>query len=108
MIIFCKENGVELRKNYKYKNVLIYEEKIDENKIITSRIEVPEIWWKDTNDKKHRYYVDIFIINENRMIEVKSTWTYKNDIENIFLKQRAAKDAGYKCEIDKKKVIATY
>jgi hypothetical protein len=80
---------------------LLQKENILEDNIITSRSEVPEIWYLDANDKKHRYYVDVFIPSQNRMIECKSTWTMKKGIEkgNIYLKQKACKDAGYSCEI---------
>jgi len=46
-----------------------------------------------------KHYVDIFIKSENKCIEVKSTWTAEKKKDNIFLKQNAAKDLGYKYEI---------
>jgi hypothetical protein len=80
---------------------LLQKENILDEDIITSRSQVPTIWYLDANDKKHRYYVDVFIPSQNRMIECKSTWTMKKGIEkdNIYLKQQACKDAGYFCEI---------
>jgi hypothetical protein len=80
---------------------LLQKENILEEYIITSRSQVPIIWYLDANDKKHRYYVDVFIPSQNRMIECKSTWTMKKGIEkdNIYLKQQSCKDAGYFCEI---------
>ena len=90
---------------------LLYEEKIHEDDIITSRIEVPEIWWTDDQNKQHRYYVDIFIKSQNRCIEIKSDWTFGKKTDTIFLKQQAVKDAGYESEIwvyDHKKLIETY
>ena len=92
-------------------DILIHDEKIDENFISTKRTEVPAIWWLDSENKKHRYYVDIFIKNENRCIEVKSPWTFDLGGEEVFLKQNAVKDAGYQCEIwilNKKKLIKKY
>jgi len=57
---------------------LIKELRVKEDDIITSRINVPEIWYnKATNGKKSRHYVDIFVSSENFCIEVKSTWTPK-------------------------------
>ena len=44
-------------------------------------------------------YVDIYIPSQNRCIEVKSTWTAKKNVHNIFLKQYAAKQLGYNYEI---------
>jgi len=80
---------------------LLQKENILEEDIITSRSQVPIIWYLDANDKKHRYYVDVFIPSQNRMIECKSTWTMKKGVEkdNIYLKQQACKDSGYFCEI---------
>jgi hypothetical protein len=79
---------------------LIEHENIDEDDIVTSRAEVPVIWYKDENGKKHRYFTDILIKSQNRCIEVKSKWTLEKDANNVvFLKQKATIDAGYKCEI---------
>jgi HNH endonuclease len=82
-------------------NELLNIEHIDEEKIITSRTQVPEIWWNDKDNKKHRYFVDIFIPEQKRCIEVKSTWTFKKekDKDIIFRKQNAVKEEGYSCEI---------
>ena len=87
-------------ENYVLDEVL-QKENILEDDIITSKSQVPEIWYLDSSGKKHRYYVDIFILSQNRMIECKSTWTMKKGIEknNIYLKQQACKDSGYSCEI---------
>ena len=78
---------------------LIINEKIDESDIITGCKNVPTIWYNDENGKKHRHYVDIFIPSQNKCIEVKSSWTAKQNEHNIFLKQKAAKELGYKYAI---------
>ena len=80
-------------------NELINKERINENDIITSRIEVPAIWYEDKNGKKHRYYVDIYIPSQKRCIEVKSIWTMEKKRDNVLEKQQAMKNAGYECEI---------
>ena len=67
--------------------------------IITERTLVPEIWYTDTKDKKHRYYVDIYIPSQNLTIEVKSTWTFQVKHDIIMMKYHAMKNAGYQCEI---------
>ena len=64
------------------------------NDIITKRTEVPEIWYVN-NSKKCRYYCDVYISKTNTIYEVKSTWTYKQGINNINLKKQACIDAGY-------------
>jgi hypothetical protein len=74
-------------------------EKIDELDIITGCKNVPTIWYLDENSKKHRHFVDIFIPSKNKCIEIKSTWTAKQNEHNIFLKQHAGKDLGYEYEL---------
>ena len=78
---------------------LLQKENILEENIIVGTENVPEVWYLDSGGKKHRYYVDIFIPSQNRMIEVKSDYTIKVDNDIILLKQQACKDAGYYCEI---------
>jgi hypothetical protein len=84
-----------------YENLALDEllKTISENDIVNSKSNVPHIWYKTDDGKDHRHYVDIFIPTENRCIEVKSTWTIKHTKSNIFLKQNAAKELGYKYEI---------
>jgi hypothetical protein len=78
---------------------LIINNNINELDIITGVKNVPELWYFDEKNIKHRHYVDIFIPNENKCIEVKSTWTLQKKKDNVFLKQCAAKELGYKYEI---------
>ena len=79
---------------------LMKEENVSEEDIVTGCKNVPQIWYNDEQNKKHRHYVDIYIPSQNRCIEVKSTWTYRKDKkDNIFLKQNAAKELGYNYEI---------
>ena len=66
--------------------------------IITKRTEIPEIWY-NKNDKKFRYYCDVYIPKNNTIYEVKSTYTRKIDIEKNKLKQQACIDAGYNFEL---------
>ena len=91
---------------------LIKEENILENDIVTGCKNVPTIWYNDEECKKHRHYVDIFIPSQNKCIEVKSTWTAKKKIDNIFLKQNAGKELGYLYEIwvydNKGKIVEYY
>ena len=70
-----------------------------EEDLITGCKNVPEIWYYDENNKKHKHYVDIFIPSQNRCIEVKSTWTAEKKKDCIFLKQLAGKTLGYIYEI---------
>lgn len=77
---------------------LLFEEKISEDDISTERNCVPEIWFYDKNNVRHRYYVDIYIKSQNRCIEVKSSWT--NQPKNyVFEKKEAAENLGYKYDL---------
>ena len=78
---------------------LLKKDNILQEDVITGSINVPTIWYNDSNNKKHRHFVDIFIPTQNKCIEVKSTWTFKTQKDIIFLKQHSAKQLGYLYEI---------
>ncbi len=78
-------------------NYLINIDKVDENNIINGESNVPKIEYFDDNNKKHIHYPDIFIKQQNKLIDAKSTWTVKKDY--VFEKQKAAKEQGYLYEI---------
>lgn len=66
--------------------------------IVTKRTDVPNIWYTN-NGKKCRYYPDIFIPHKNKIIEVKSKWTYEQGRNEIFLKGDACKNQGFMFEV---------
>lgn len=80
-------------------NELINGENINETDIIIGSKNVPEIWYFDNNNKKRRYYVDIYIPSQNRCIEIKSKYTYETNKQINILKEIATKNLGYKYEI---------
>ena len=49
-------------------------------------------------DIKRIYYSDIYIKKENKIIEVKSEWTFKINKKKNLLKKEACLKAGYKFE----------
>mgnify|MGYP005854783961 CR=1 FL=1 len=55
---------------------------------------LPEIWY-EFNDKRRRYFPDIYIKSRNMIIEVKSIYTYNKGIEQNHYKMTACLDAGY-------------
>ena len=67
--------------------------------IVTERTQVPEIWYIDSSGRCRRYYVDIYIKNRNKVIEVKSMYTYNIGKYNIYSKLRTAKMLGYEAEL---------
>jgi hypothetical protein len=59
---------------------------------------LPSIYYVEVDGKKHRYYPDIYIPEENLIIEVKSLWTYSSQQKwytTNLLKRQACIDAGY-------------
>jgi hypothetical protein len=69
-----------------------------EEQLKTDRKDVPRVEYM-INDKKHFYFPDIWIPHENKLIEVKSTWTIKMKPETIMAKANSCKDKGYCFEI---------
>lgn len=67
--------------------------------VITAKNEVPEIWWIDGDGHQHRYYVDIYIPKEKRMIEVKSDYRYKEDKDKLEFVWRTCVEQGYNYEV---------
>lgn len=78
-------------------DILLKEQHLAERDVITSRKRVPRIEYIH-NGKKRYYFPDIFIKSQNKIIEVKSTWTYKLHYETNTLKCRATVAAGYDFE----------
>lgn len=69
-----------------------------EEQIFTGRKDVPRITY-EIDGKKRYYFPDIYIPEKNKIIEVKSTWTYKCKTDNIQQKKKACIDAGFDYEI---------
>lgn len=69
-----------------------------EQQIKTDRKDVPRIQY-EVDGKKKFHFPDIFIPHENKLIEVKSTWTLKCKVDNIQLKKKASEDQGFLYEI---------
>jgi hypothetical protein len=53
---------------------------------------------KNTSDNIHIYYPDVYIKSENRIIEVKSTWTLLLGMKNIYSKMLKVSEK-YVCEL---------
>lgn len=68
---------------------LLNEECIDEDDIVVSRKQCPEIMY-DLDGKRKRYFMDIYIKSQDRGIEVKSTFTYFREQEKNMRKWTVA------------------
>lgn len=67
-----------------------------ENKDI--ELQIGKIRYNTPDNKKHRYYPDIYLIEENKIIEVKSTYTITCNIDINELKKQACLDKGLNFE----------
>lgn len=81
-----------------------------EDDIITQRKDMPKINYS-INNRIHRYYPDILIKSKNKIIEVKSNYTYKLQLVKNIHKALATKKMGYLFEFwiytpQKKKVFS--
>jgi hypothetical protein len=72
---------------------------IDEEDIITCKTKTPVVFYRDSNNKKRRHFIDIFVPSRNLCIEVKSQYTITINYDIILLKQKYSKDLGYNYEI---------
>jgi hypothetical protein len=76
-------------------DLLINENKLDEDDIETAKANVPELWYNFEGIKR-RHFVDIYIKSKKTCIEVKSEWTLEKHFNKVFAKQKCAKKDGYK------------
>jgi len=81
--------GYELKGIYRLlsEGYSIHDIKIGRNQVPTFR------YFYD--GKKRVYYPDIYIPKDNRIIEIKSKWTYENWLEQNLAKKDSVIDAGY-------------
>lgn len=69
-----------------------------EDDIVTDRNLIPKIEYID-NSVKRIYFPDIYVRSINKIIEVKSNWTYKTNEKKCILKGKACIDKAYLFEI---------
>lgn len=69
-----------------------------EDQIELSRKEMPEIWYFDDNAIKRRYFPDIYVKSENKIIEVKSAYTMHDNLLININKKDASIKKGYSFE----------
>ena len=76
---------------------LFHKENYQEEDVTNDSSEIPEIWYS-YEDKPKRYYPDIFIRSENKIIEVKSDYTLKLNNEKNVAKAKKCVELGYQFE----------
>ena len=107
----CEKNSTPRNKKYilpsgKEVNIQGYEnfaldillQEFTEDEILNSRTDMPVITYKQKNINR-RYFPDIYIPKINKIIEVKSTWTYKKFLIKNILKAIYTRKLGYDYEV---------
>ncbi len=98
---YITPNG-EIRKVQGYEpralDTLFKTYNLPESDVITDRSKVPRINYTSNNLSRY-YFPDIYIPSQNKIIEVKSTWTYKLHADQNKLKWDATRAAGFICEV---------
>jgi hypothetical protein len=61
---------------------------------------IGKIMYTGIDGKIHRYYPDVYVKSLNKIIEVKSTYTFKCDGIKNQLKKKACEEAGFLFEFD--------
>jgi len=69
------------------------------NEVLTSPKDMPEITYK-LGEKEHRYFPDIFIPKDNIIIEVKSEWSLKLQIDKNQAKFQAVRNLGFNFKLE--------
>jgi len=102
-----KETYIQGYENYAL-DILLKE--FTEDEILNSRTDMPVIRYQHKNVNR-RYFPDIYIPKINKIIEVKSTWTYKRDLIKNIIKAIYTRKLGYDYEVwifDKNKLINVF
>jgi hypothetical protein len=66
--------------------------------VVTDRSGVPSVWY-NIDAQQHRYYPDIYIPAERRLIEVKSMYTLEQGWDKIRITRQACMLAGYSYQL---------
>jgi hypothetical protein len=97
---------IDLVQGYEPYAIDILLDSYSEDDIVVDKYDMPEIWYVIDN-KRHRYFPDIWLPNDNKFIEIKSTYTLNLDNSSLYYKRDAIISYGYNFEvwvIDKKKI----
>ncbi|PCI28133.1 hypothetical protein COB55_04455 [Candidatus Wolfebacteria bacterium] len=78
------------KQGYKEEDLLIEDIDIEQK--------IGQIWYIYSDGREHRYIPDIYIISENKLIEVKSTWTFDLHKERNLIKEQHCLDLGFNFE----------
>jgi hypothetical protein len=98
--IFTFPSGkqVKLQGYEKYALRDLLEDGYKEGDIIVSKKEVPRIQY-NYQGETHYHFPDFFIPKENKLLEIKSTWTLDIQYDKVMAKMKSALSRGFKYEI---------
>jgi hypothetical protein len=77
---------------------LLISQNVTEDDLLMGFSTMPRIMYEH-NEKTHRYFPDIFIPSQKKIVEVKSEYTYENAGDVTHFKMQACRSAGYAAEI---------
>lgn len=90
-----KEINIQGYENYALDLLL---ENYKEEQILTQKTDMPVIRYY-LGKKTKRYFPDIYIPHENKIIEVKSIWTYRRELVKNNIKALSTRSLGFEYEI---------
>jgi hypothetical protein len=90
-------NKIKIQGYEKYALDLLFDF-LEEEQVITDRLKIPSIKY-EYKEKYHYYFPDIYIPDFNKIIEVKSDFTFLYDLDVNHIKMQATKNEGYNYEI---------
>lgn len=94
-IYICPSGRQIQLQGYEPRCMKLLLEDYKEEEILTDPEDMPEIWYFNPyKKKKARYFPDMYVPSQNLVIEVKSTWTLKMELERNQAKFKAAVDHG--------------
>lgn len=94
-------------QGYEYVGLNILYAIYSEDDIITQRIDMPVIFY-EYEGKSKRYYPDIYIKSQNKIIEIKSTYTFEVQLSKNTAKGKSVREMGFLYEVwicDKKNIL---
>ncbi len=96
----CPSGKQILLQGYEPRCMKLLLEDYEEEEILTDPEDMPEIWYFNPNKQREaRYYPDMYIPDQDLVIEVKSTWTLKMELERNLSKFEGAVKAGFKLHL---------
>lgn len=95
---FPSGNQVKLQGYEKYALRDLINDGYKEEDILVSKKEVPRIQYNYEGEIRY-HFPDFFIPKENKLLEVKSTWTLDIQYDKVMAKMKSALSQGFKYEI---------